>query len=121
PRQRPVVVHLGRGRTSGRRTGGLAMTAPTDLAGKVAVVTGGSSGLGAAISTALEDAGAKVVVADLKGSPPVDVTNDDDVHSLFASLDRLDVLVLSAAVEVRKPLLDTTDEEWQRVLDVNLK
>jgi NAD(P)-dependent dehydrogenase (short-subunit alcohol dehydrogenase family) len=93
----------------------------TDLAGKVAVVTGGSSGLGAAITTALEDAGAKVVVADLKGSPEVDVTNDDDVRSLFASLDRLDVLVLSAAVEVRKPLLDTTDEDWQRVLDVNLK
>jgi len=93
----------------------------TDLAGKVAVVTGGSSGLGAAISSALEDAGAKVVVADLKGSPEVDVTNDDDVRSLFASLDRLDVLVLSAAVEVRKPLLDTTDDDWQRVLDVNLK
>jgi NAD(P)-dependent dehydrogenase (short-subunit alcohol dehydrogenase family) len=93
----------------------------TDLAGKVAVVTGGSSGLGAAITTALEDAGAKVVVADLKGSHEVDVTNDDDVRSLFASLDRLDVLVLSAAVEVRKPLLDTTDEDWQRVLDVNLK
>jgi NAD(P)-dependent dehydrogenase (short-subunit alcohol dehydrogenase family) len=93
----------------------------TDLAGKVAVVTGGSSGLGAAITTALEDAGAKVVVADLKGSPQIDVTNDDDVRSLFASLDRLDVLVLSAAVEVRKPLLDTTDEDWQRVLDVNLK
>ena len=49
------------------------------------------------------------------------VTNDDDVRSVFASLDRLDVLVLSAAVEVRKPLLDTTDEDWQRVLDVNLK
>ena len=97
------------------------MTAATDLAGKVAVVTGGSSGLGAAISNALEDAGAKVVVADLQGSPQVDVTNDDDVRSLFASLDRLDVLVLSAAVEVRKPLLDTTDEDWQRVLDVNLK
>ena len=94
---------------------------PADLADKVAVVTGGSSGLGAAIAGALEDAGAKVIVADLRGSPEVDVTRDDDVRSLFGSLDRLDILVLSAAVEVRKPLLETTDDEWQRVLDVNLK
>jgi NAD(P)-dependent dehydrogenase (short-subunit alcohol dehydrogenase family) len=96
-------------------------SAAEGLAGKVAVVTGGSSGLGAAITTALEDGGAKVVVADLLGAPPVDVTRDDHVRELFAGLDRLDVLVLSAAVEVRKPLLDTTDEDWQRVLDVNLK
>ena len=65
-------------------------TTATDLAGKVAVVTGGSSGLGAAIASALEDAGAKVLVADLLGSPPVDVTSEADVRSVFASLDRLD-------------------------------
>jgi len=93
----------------------------TDLAGKVAVVTGGSSGLGSAICDALTAAGAKVVVADVKGTPAVDVTRDDQVRELFAGLDRLDVLVLSAAVEVRKPLLETTDEDWERVLDVNLK
>jgi NAD(P)-dependent dehydrogenase (short-subunit alcohol dehydrogenase family) len=44
-------------------------SAAEGLAGKVAVVTGGSSGLGAAITTALEDGGAKVVVADLLGAP----------------------------------------------------
>ena len=93
----------------------------TGLRDKVAVVTGGSSGLGAAICAAFENAGAKVVIADLKEAPAVDVTREDQVREFFAGLDRLDILVLSAAVEVRKPLVDTTDEEWQQVIDVNLK
>ena len=87
----------------------------------VAVVTGGASGLGAAVAVRLQSEGMEVVVADLAASSPVDVTSDAEVAALFASLERVDVLVLSAAVEVRAPLLETSDDDWQRVLDVNLK
>jgi len=105
----------------------------------VALVTGGASGLGEAIALALGDDGWDVVVADIDelGSSRVaaaiggrsigvvaDVTSDAAVAAAVArarQLGPLTALVLSAAVEVRKPLVDTTDEDWQRVLDVNLK
>jgi NAD(P)-dependent dehydrogenase (short-subunit alcohol dehydrogenase family) len=100
---------------------------PTGVRGTqgVAVVTGGASGLGAAIVDALRADGRDVVVADLLGDAPVDVTRASDVESLFDRVrrdhGRLDVLVCSAAVETRASVLDTSDAEWQHVLDVNLK
>lgn len=100
------------------------------LDGRVAVVTGGTSGLGAAIVERFRDEGAQVVVADVDAShledgDPVDVTRENDVADLFDRVGkrhgRLDVLVCSAAVEIRAPLLETSDDDWQRILDVNLK
>jgi meso-butanediol dehydrogenase/(S,S)-butanediol dehydrogenase/diacetyl reductase len=92
---------------------------------RVAVVTGGSSGLGAAIAKSFADHGANVFVADLLGEPAVDVTSAADVEALFTRVagthGRLDVLVCSAAVETRASVVDCTDDEWQRVVDVNLK
>jgi NAD(P)-dependent dehydrogenase (short-subunit alcohol dehydrogenase family) len=95
------------------------------LDGRVAIVTGGASGLGAAIVDRFRTEGATVVVADLDAPEPVDVTSDADVAGLVARVvaehGRLDVLVCSAAVEVRARLGDTTDDDWQHILDVNLK
>jgi len=102
------------------------------LDGRVAVVTGGASGLGAALVDRFTGEGARVVSADIDhpaGDSPdaraVDVTREADVAELFDDVvsrhGRLDVLVCSAAVEVRAPLAETTDDDWQRVLDVNLK
>ena len=110
--------------------------------GAVAIVTGGASGLGEAISHRLAGDGATVVVADADeaGAQTVadaivslghnavavrcDVTRRDEVDSMVAEaarLGRIGVLVLSAAVESLVPVVDLTDDEWQRVLDVNLK
>jgi NAD(P)-dependent dehydrogenase (short-subunit alcohol dehydrogenase family) len=104
-----------------------------------AIVTGGASGLGEAIARRLAAAGATVTVADVDEAGAarvakdveaaggraqavaVDVTREADVAAMVAAAGPVDVLVLSAAVEVRKPLVDTTDEEWQRVVDVCVK
>jgi len=113
------------------------------LLGKTAVVTGGASGLGEAVAARCAAEGARVIVADVDeaGARRVaddlvadgasaeasvaDVTHEDEMASLFAGVaerhGRLDVLVCSAAVETRAALVDTTDDEWQRILDVNLK
>ena len=104
----------------------------------VAIVTGGGSGLGEAIAHRLAGVGHPVVVADVDADAAArvaddlpaglavacDVTKEADVVALLAEAERLgrvEVLVLSAAVEVRASLVDTTDDDWQRILDVNLK
>ena len=113
------------------------------LLGKAAVVTGGASGLGEAIAGRFAAEGARVVVVDVDEpaarrvaddlvadgaaaeAATVDVTREADVAALFervgADHGGLDVLVCSAAVEIRAPLGETGDDDWQRILDVNLK
>jgi len=89
------------------------------LAGKTAVVTGASRGLGLAVARAFEAEGARVIKA--AKSSGVDVSQPEDVARLFQQLERLDILVQCAGVLTpRKHLWDVTTEEWRASIDVNL-
>ena len=113
------------------------------LANQTALVTGGSSGIGAAISIALALAGARVAVnyrSDAAAAEPVieairrgrgeaiavraNVAHSDDVRSMFevvvSKFGRLDILVANAGIQQDGAVTDLTLEQWQNVIDVNL-
>jgi NAD(P)-dependent dehydrogenase (short-subunit alcohol dehydrogenase family) len=115
------------------------------LQDRVAVITGGSSGIGRAIALRFADEGARVVVGDLVREPreggettesllgdrgfhvDADVSRGDDVDRLVAAAvdryGRLDVMVCNAGIagKYSKPLLETTDEDWDAIMAVNLR
>ena len=102
-----------------------------DLQGARAIVTGGASGIGAACVAQLREAGARVVCIDLVYAPEADGSvcadvGDEDavvagVSEAVAQLGGLDVAVLSAGVGGSAALLDMSTQEWDRVLNVNLR
>lgn len=90
-----------------------------DLKDKVAVVTGGAKGIGAATVRLFQQCGAKVTVLDIEGG--CDVTDERQVQRAYAALGGMDILVNSAGRAVRKPAVELSGEEWDQVLDLNLK
>jgi NAD(P)-dependent dehydrogenase (short-subunit alcohol dehydrogenase family) len=84
------------------------------------VVTGGSSGIGEATVRRFRAQGAEVVSIALDGEIECDVADRDQVAAAFERIGDLDVLVANAGVSVRKPFLEIEEEDWRRVLDVNL-
>jgi meso-butanediol dehydrogenase / (S,S)-butanediol dehydrogenase / diacetyl reductase len=103
------------------------------LQGKRVVVTGGTSGIGAATSRRFLEEGARVVsialgaeeaVEGLAAALEADVADPAQVAEAFEAADELlgglDVLVSNAGISIRHPFLEITPEEWRRVLAVNL-
>ena len=115
-----------------------------NLKGKTAIVTGGNSGIGLSIVLELAKQGANIVIdyvvhpetaedlekqvlalGDKAITVKADVSKVADLQSLVdaavKNFGRLDIMVNNAGVETRTSVLDTTEEQYQRVLDINLK
>jgi len=93
------------------------------LAGKRVVVTGGTSGIGAATAARFREEGCEVSVLARTPGPGVircDVADRQQVDAAFAQVGDLDVLVNNAGVSVRSPAVDITADQWDQVLATNL-
>ena len=92
--------------------------------GKTAVVTGAARGIGKATADLLQSRGYTVARLDLQAGESIlacDVADEHAVDKIFSQLDRIDVLVNNAGIAIRKNAFDITAEEWDKVLDVNLR
>jgi len=113
--------------------------------GQVAVVTGAGGGLGKSIALALAEAGADLVVTEIPArmkdakttadlaeeagrqalAVPLDVTSLHSINRMVAKtlarFGAIDILVNNAGINIAKKALDVTEEDWDRILDVNLK
>jgi gluconate 5-dehydrogenase len=117
-------------------------TALFNLSGRTALVTGSARGLGFAMAEGLAAAGATVIINGTteagvakaiealraKGhaahGATFDVTSEADITATFARFDAagtaIDILVNNAGIQLRKPMVELTTPEWQKVIDVNL-
>ena len=109
-----------------------------DLSGKTALVTGAAQGIGAECARALAEAGARVICTDRNGEGAIataaaltasgyeasahslDVTDTQGLDAIAADLLPLDILVCNAGIVTNTPAEEMSDDEWDRVIGVNL-
>ncbi|TAK80676.1 MAG: SDR family oxidoreductase [Betaproteobacteria bacterium] len=89
-----------------------------DLDGKVAVVTGGAKGIGAATARLLCEAGARVEVLDIERG--CDVADEAAVKTAFARIGAIDILVNNAGRAIRKPAVELPKADWDAVMELNV-
>jgi NAD(P)-dependent dehydrogenase (short-subunit alcohol dehydrogenase family) len=116
---------------------------PMRFVGQTAIVTGAGRGMGRVVALGLAAEGANVVVAEVDGAAAkavvdeilkagahglavdVDISSVADVHRLFekalAEFGGVDILINNAGIGIAKPLVDYTEDDWDRQLGVNLK
>jgi NAD(P)-dependent dehydrogenase (short-subunit alcohol dehydrogenase family) len=110
-----------------------------DLTGKTAAVIGGGSGIGEAVAIGAAKQGAGVVILDANlaaaqtvaagipgaGAAALDIRDAAAVNAAFDAIagnrGRLDIVICTPSINVRKPILQYTSEEFDRVVEVNLK
>jgi 2-hydroxycyclohexanecarboxyl-CoA dehydrogenase len=90
------------------------------LKGKTAIVTGGAAGIGAAVVQRFREEGTNVVVFDLKGEPPLDITDYEAVKKAVERVGPVDILVNNAGWDTFKPFLKTDPAFWQKIISINL-
>ncbi len=120
----------------------MTATHPFDLTGKTAIVTGAGQGIGHAIAEALANAGANIVVADLNTETgqaaaehfetlgvkslfiETNVAQSDSVEAMVSQavehFGQVDILVNNAGIVKNTPALEVSDDEWQRIMNVNV-
>ena len=92
-----------------------------DLANRTAIVTGGASGIGAAIASALQSCGATVHILDLQSNPKVDVSSRADLEAAFAAIPGpIDIVVANAGIGSTAGLVETPQQLWDRTIAINL-
>jgi NAD(P)-dependent dehydrogenase (short-subunit alcohol dehydrogenase family) len=113
------------------------------LNNKVAIITGAGSGIGAATAVIFAKEGARVVIADIeknKGMDTVNLIKSNNGEAIFVQVDltaadsikkmvistieaydRLDILVNNAGIYLQANAVDTSEKDWNRIMDVNLR
>jgi NAD(P)-dependent dehydrogenase (short-subunit alcohol dehydrogenase family) len=93
------------------------------LAGKRVVITGGTSGIGAATAQRFRDESCEVVILARRSGPGViscDVGDRDQVDAAFDHIGEVDVVINNAGVSVRSPAADIREDQWEQVIGTNL-
>ena len=97
------------------------------LKNKIALVTGGSSGIGKSISLKFIDEGAKVIVLDIKKPDyeveyyQLDVSNEDEIKKVVKNVKNVDILVNSAGIYLQSSVEQMKKDDLDKIIDINFK